>query len=66
MPMRKLATRLEMDWTTLTRNLAKLERDSLIAIEPHPEDTRVRAVSITSGLQKFLRPFLSGRQPTER
>lgn len=58
MPMNKLANRLEMDRTTLTRSLAILERDRLIAIEPDPEDTRVRAISITNtGLQKLVEAF---------
>jgi len=58
MPMNKLATRLEMDRTTLTRSLAILERDSLISIEPDPEDTRVRAISVTgTGLQKLIEAF---------
>lgn len=56
--MNKLAKRLEMDRTTLTRSLAILERESLISIEPDPEDTRVRAISITStGLQKLTEAF---------
>lgn len=58
MPMSKLATRLEMDRTTLTRSLAILERNSLISIEPDSDDTRVRAISITStGLQKLIEAF---------
>lgn len=58
MPMNKLATRLEMDRTTLTRSLAILERDSLISIEPDSEDTRVRAISLTNaGLQKLTEAF---------
>lgn len=58
MPMNKLANRLEMDRTTLTRSLAILERDRLISIEPDPEDSRVRAISITnSGLQKLAEAF---------
>ena len=58
MPMNKLANRLEMDRTTLTRSLAILERDRLISIEADPEDTRVRAISITgSGLQKLMEAF---------
>lgn len=58
MPMSKLATRLEMDRTTLTRGLAILERDRLISIEPDIEDTRVRAISITKlGLEKLIEAF---------
>lgn len=58
MPMSKLATRLEMDRTTLTRSLAILERDRLISIEPDAEDTRIRAISITNaGLQKLIDAF---------
>jgi DNA-binding transcriptional regulator YhcF (GntR family) len=32
MPLRKLATKLEMDRTTLTRSLSWLERDGLISV----------------------------------
>lgn len=58
MPMNKLAARLEMDRTTLTRSLAILERNRLISIEQDSEDTRVRAISITNiGLKKLTEAF---------
>src|SRR5258707_4796310 len=53
-PLRKLAARLELDRTTLTRSLERLERDGMLSIALDPEDTRVRSVSITDkGLQKL-------------
>ncbi len=46
-PLRKLAQRLEMDRTTLTRSLSRLDRDGLVTITLDPKDTRVRSISIT-------------------
>src|ERR1700757_3969991 len=42
MPLRKLAQRLGMDRTTLTRSLAPLDRDGLVTVTLDPKDTRVR------------------------
>jgi DNA-binding MarR family transcriptional regulator len=47
MPLLKLAARLELDRTTLTRSVARLDRDGLISIELGSSDNRVRAISIT-------------------
>jgi DNA-binding MarR family transcriptional regulator len=58
MPLRKLAQRLEMDRTTLTRSLARLDRDGLVTITLDPEDTRVRSISIThAGLEKLTKAY---------
>jgi DNA-binding MarR family transcriptional regulator len=58
MPLRKLANRLEMDRTTLTRSLARLDRDGLVTITLDPEDTRVRSISITqAGLEKLTEAY---------
>jgi DNA-binding MarR family transcriptional regulator len=58
LPLRKLAGRLELDRTTLTRGLARLERDGLVSIDLDPNDTRVRAISITeAGLQKLVESY---------
>ncbi len=58
MPLRKLAKRLEMDRTTLTRSLARLDRDGLITITLDPEDTRVRCISITqAGMEKLTKAY---------
>jgi len=55
MPLTMLASALALDRTTLTRNLAPLERDGLVASIPSP-DGRVRTVSLTQ----------RGRQALER
>lgn len=56
--VRKLAARLELDRTTLTRNLKLLERDGMLSIAVDPEDTRVRSVSITElGLAKLAESY---------
>lgn len=39
-----LATLLMMDQTTVTRNLALLDRDGLVKVEPDQDDRRVRRV----------------------
>ena len=58
MALRKLAARLEMDRTTLTRSLARLERDGLLSISLDPEDTRVRMIAMTdAGLQKLVEAY---------
>ncbi|MEZ5591784.1 MAG: hypothetical protein R3F53_14160 [Gammaproteobacteria bacterium] len=45
--MSSLAKVTRMDVSTLTRNLAVLERDSLIVIDTDNNDRRVRHVSLT-------------------
>lgn len=55
MSLLRLAKRLEVDRTTLTRSLARLERDGLVSINLDPEDTRVRLISLTvAGFQKLV------------
>jgi MarR family transcriptional regulator, organic hydroperoxide resistance regulator len=58
MPLLKLAKRLEMDRTTLTRSLAILERDGLVSITLDPEDNRVRCVTMTdAGLARLTEAY---------
>jgi DNA-binding MarR family transcriptional regulator len=58
MPLRKLARRLELDRTTLTRSIARLERDEFVSIELDPNDNRVRRISITEkGLRKLIESY---------
>ncbi len=49
----RLADRIVMDRTTLTRNLKPLERDGLITMRPG-DDLRVREVSLTAKGRKTL------------
>lgn len=57
-PLQKLAAKLELDRTTLTRSIARLERDGLTSIKFDPSDSRVRAVSITeAGVQKLIESY---------
>lgn len=53
-PMKKLAQRLLMDRTTLTRNLRPLERAGLLRLADDDTDARVKNVHITSGGLKAL------------
>ena len=46
-PLSVLADQLGMDRTTLTRDLAPLERRGLLASVPMPDDRRVRAIELT-------------------
>ena len=46
-PLTVLADQLGMDRTTLTRDLAPLERRGLVASSPSPDDRRVRAIKLT-------------------
>jgi DNA-binding MarR family transcriptional regulator len=58
MPLLKLAQRLELDRTTLTRTLARLERDGFVSIALDAEDNRVRSISITdTGLKKLIESY---------
>jgi DNA-binding MarR family transcriptional regulator len=52
-PFTRLAGVLGMDRTTLTRNLAPLRRDRLVALGPGP-DRRVRLATITEKGRKVL------------
>jgi len=46
-PISRLAEMLDMDRTTLTRNLRPLLEAGWLAIAPNPKDTRIRVVRIT-------------------
>jgi DNA-binding MarR family transcriptional regulator len=50
----RLAELLELDRTTLTRNLAPLERDGLIKAAPSHDDGRVRIVQLTPKGERSL------------
>jgi DNA-binding MarR family transcriptional regulator len=47
MPLGTLAEALGLDRTTLTRNIKPLEQRGLVATAGHPDDARVRIVSLT-------------------
>jgi DNA-binding MarR family transcriptional regulator len=61
--MSVLAQRLYMDRTTLTRNLAPLERAGWVVREADPGDARVRRVAITEAGRGRL---LEGREAWRR
>jgi DNA-binding MarR family transcriptional regulator len=48
LPMTALAEQLHMDRTTLTRDVAPLERDGLVERPKDPADGRVRLVALTA------------------
>jgi DNA-binding MarR family transcriptional regulator len=52
-PVTRLAGILGLDRTTLTRNLAPLERDGLVGIRPGP-DRRIKLAGITEAGRKVL------------
>lgn len=52
-PVQRLAEAIVMDRTTLTRNLAPLERDGLVSIRSG-DDHRVREVSLTAKGRRIL------------
>jgi DNA-binding MarR family transcriptional regulator len=52
-PLLRLAEELGLDRSTMTRNLAPLERDGLIASAPGP-DRRVRLVTLTDRGRRAL------------
>jgi DNA-binding MarR family transcriptional regulator len=55
MPIKRLAWRLVMDRTTLSRNLAPLERRNLVETIEDPDDLRIRKVSLTAdGLEALI------------
>jgi len=57
-PMKKLAARLQMDRTSLTRTLGPLEREGLIVIRLGDEDRRSRLISLTSaGLERLVSSY---------
>ena len=58
MPLKRLAMKLELDRTTLTRSLGILERDGLVSIALDPGDSRVRSISLAeAGLQKLSESY---------
>lgn len=65
MPLTVLADALALDRTTLTRNLAPLERDGLVASIPSP-DGRVRTVALTQRGQQALERALPRWEAAQR
>ena len=54
----RLADAIGMDKSTLTRNLAPLERDGLLRVEPDPDDARQRIVTLTrDGVRMIERAY---------
>jgi DNA-binding MarR family transcriptional regulator len=54
-PMKRLAARLVMERTSLTRTLAPLEKKGFVEIAPSADDARVRVVKITAlGLETLI------------
>ena len=54
-----LAGALGLDRTTLTRNLGVLERRGLVSTSEHPDDARVRVVSLTPAGSRELAEALA-------
>ena len=54
MTIGRLATALDMDRTTLTRNLKPLLDTGFVAIEPSPDDARTRVALLTAAGRKQL------------
>ncbi len=50
-----LAATLDLDPTTLNRNLNTLQRDKLVDVRPDKNDRRVRAVALTSAGRQRLK-----------
>ena len=44
---KELVRRLDVEQATMANTLARMERDGLIAREPHPEDRRAQCVRLT-------------------
>jgi len=53
--MRSLRARMDLDAGYLTRLVQSLEREGLVAVEPHPGDRRVRSVRLTVAGEQELR-----------
>jgi len=52
--VQKIADRMELDQSALSRGLAPLERQGLIASDPHPDDGRKRVLRLTpAGARKL-------------
>ena len=60
MTINALAADLVMDRTTLGRNILPLQRDGLIAIAPHGDDRRAKALRLTRAGTARLRRALGG------
>jgi len=57
-PVKKLASRLQMDRTSLTRALAPLERERLLIVKEDPADGRSRLISLTpAGLDRLVAAY---------
>jgi DNA-binding MarR family transcriptional regulator len=54
LPLTTLAGALDLDRTTLTRNLKVLEERGFVSTAPHPDDARVRMVSLTDAGGRVL------------
>jgi DNA-binding MarR family transcriptional regulator len=65
MPLSALAEALALDRTTLTRNLRVLEDRGLATTFPHPDDARVRMVSITPAGAQQLADGLARWEPVQ-
>jgi len=65
MPLTRLAEALSLDRTTLTRNLAPLEREGLVARVPSV-DGRVRRVALTARGQEVLERALPRWEAAQR
>jgi DNA-binding MarR family transcriptional regulator len=65
MPLTRLAEVLSLDRTTLTRNLAPLEREGLVASRPTP-DGRVRQVALTRRGEEVLERALPRWETAQR
>jgi DNA-binding MarR family transcriptional regulator len=63
-PVTAMADTLIIDRTTLTRNLASLERGGLVAFEDD-EDARLRLVVLTSAGRQALGEALAAWQPVQ-
>jgi DNA-binding MarR family transcriptional regulator len=66
MTISALAERMVTDPTTLTRNLAPLQRDGLVKIAPSREDRRRKIVSLTTRGRTTLREALPAWQQAQR
>lgn len=66
-PMKKLAQRLVMDRTTLTRNLSPLEQRKFVVFEDDPKDLRTRKVNLTvEGLEALVSALPYWKQAQEK
>lgn len=66
LPLTTLADALTLDRTTLTRNLRVLEDHGYVATAPHPDDARVRMVSLTDAGARVLAAALDRWEDVQR